>query len=286
VGTSTLKIQDGYYQNRLNGLDFNLVRFDVMPQTSNPVTSIPVSFAPLKTISTALVNATRSITFYPDTVTSGKQGYVDGPFLFNKKTFNMDSVNIISYLNNVEIWTLTNKTMVAHPFHIHDIQFFVLDINGNPPPPQLKGYKDVILVQPNEKVRFITKFEDFADDSVPYMYHCHLLHHEDDGMMGAFLVLDTTGTPTAIKEISTTANSMSVYQNFTENEVTIKTSSQKNSTADIFMLDVLGRKQKEVFKGNLPPGENTFKVNIGNLKRGTYLVVWNGDTLQCKKIIR
>jgi blue copper oxidase len=286
VGTSTLKIQDGYYQNPLNGLDYNLVRFDVIPQTLNPVTTIPVSFAPLKTISTALVNATRSITFYPDTITSGKQGYVDGPFLLNKKTFNMDSVNIISYLNNVEIWTLVNKTMVAHPFHIHDIQFFVLDINGNPPPPLLKGYKDVILVQPNETVRFITKFEDFADDSIPYMYHCHLLHHEDDGMMGAFLVLDTAGASTAIKETPTTDNSMTVYQNFAENELTIKTSSQKNSAADIFILDVLGRRQKEVFKGNLPPGENAFKLNIGNLKRGTYLVVWSGDTMQCKKIIR
>jgi blue copper oxidase len=286
VGTRTLIIQDGYYQNPLNGLDFNLVRLDVSSPTLNPVTTIPGSFAPIKTIPATLANATQTITFYPDTITSGKQGYVDGPFLLNKKMFNMDSINIISYLNNVEIWSLVNKTMVAHPFHIHDIQFFIVDINGNPPPPQLKGYKDVVLVQPNETLRFITKFEDFADDSTPYMYHCHLLHHEDDGMMGSFLVLDTTGTPTTINEIPTATNSMHVYQNFAEHEITIKTFSQKNSVSEIFILDVLGRKQKEVFKGNLPPGENAFKLNIDNLKQGTYLVMWNGDKMQCKKIIR
>jgi blue copper oxidase len=286
VGTSKLIIQDGYYQNRLNGLNFNLLRFDVIAPTANPVTTIPVSFAPIQKIPSTLINETRTITFYPDTITSGKQAYVDGPFLLNNKMFNMDSVNIISYLNNVEIWSLVNKTMVAHPFHIHDIQFFILDINGKQPSPQLSGFKDVVLVQPAETVRFITRFDDFANDSIPYMYHCHLLHHEDDGMMGSFLVLDTTGTPTAIDEIPTAVNSMNVYQNFTENEITIKTYSQKNSASEIFIVDILGKRQKEVFRGILSPGENAFKLNIGNFKKGTYFVVWSGDKMQCKKIIR
>jgi blue copper oxidase len=284
VGTSTLKIQDGYYQNPLNGLDFNLVRLDVIAPTANAVTTIPPTFAPIKPFSSA-VNANRTITFYPDTVTSGKQGYVDGPFTFNGKTFNMDSVNIISYLNNTEIWNLENKTMVAHPFHIHDIQFLVLDINGLPPPPELKGYKDVVLVKPNEKVRFITKFEDFASDSTPYMYHCHLLHHEDDGMMGSFLVMDTTGT-TSVLELEINPNRLTVYQNFIDDELTIKTFSQNGGMSEIFILDVLGRRQKDVVKGNLSAGENQFKVNINSLKKGTYFIVWSGERIQCKKIIR
>jgi blue copper oxidase len=82
--------------------------------------------------------------------------------------------------------------MVAHPFHIHDIQFYVLDINSVPPPPQYQGLKDVILVEPGDTVRFITQFTTFSNFFVPYMYHCHLLHHEDEGMMGSFLVIDTT----------------------------------------------------------------------------------------------
>lgn len=285
VGTSTLKIQDGYYQNPLNGLDFNLVRFDVTPATVNAVTTIPTAFAPIQPFP-SIVNATRSINFYPDTITSGKQGYVDGPFLFNNKTFNMDSVNIITYLNNVEVWSLVNKTMVAHPFHIHDIQFLILDINGMPPPPELKGYKDVVLVRPNETVRFTTKFDHFASDSIPYMYHCHLLHHEDDGMMGSFLVLDTTDTPNAISENATVDNNLTVYQNFTENELTIKTIAQKHMNSEIFIIDALGRRQKDILKGSLSPGETVFRVNISNLKRGTYFVIWNAEQLRCKKILR
>lgn len=287
VGTSTLKIQDGYYQNPLNGLNFNLLRFDVIAPTANPVTTIPVTFAPIKHIAPAMANAFRSITFYPDTITSGKQGYVDGPFLFNRKTFNMDSINLICYLNNVEIWTLINKTMVAHPFHIHDIQFTVLDINGNPPSPELRGYKDVILVKPNETVRFITKFDDFASDKTPYMYHCHLLHHEDDGMMGTFLVLDTINNPNGISENTLNGSTMTVYQNFKDNELIIKTILQKNAAADIFVLDVLGRKQLDILRTPLSVGEHIFRVNISSLKRGTYLVIWkDAEEIHYKKIVR
>ena len=53
------------------------------------------------------------------------------------------------------------------------------------------------MVRSNTTARVITKFEDYADDETPYMYHCHILFHEDFGMMGQFLVLDTT--PVAIQ---------------------------------------------------------------------------------------
>ncbi len=285
VGTSTLIIQDGYYQNPLNGLDYNLVRLDVIAPTVNPVITIPAAFAPIIPLPLSSVNESRTITFYPDTVTSGKQGYVDGPFIFNKKTFNMDSINIVTYLNNVEIWTLINKTLVAHPFHMHDIQFQVLDINGLPPPPELQGYKDVILVKPNEKTRFITKFDDFADDKTPFMYHCHLLHHEDDGMMGTFLVLDTTGI-SSVPKIKSNKNTLIVYQDFNEQELIIKTISEKNNVSEVYIMDVLGRKQKTILTGNISSGENKFSVNIGDLKKGIYFVVWRaGENIACKKII-
>ena len=84
---------------------------------------------------------------------------------------------------------MRNQSPIAHPFHIHDVQFYVLSINGAAPPPHLAGRKDVIHVPAgNSVVRFITQFETFYDDHIPYMYHCHMLMHEDDGMMGQFLV--------------------------------------------------------------------------------------------------
>ena len=62
----------------------------------------------------------------------------------------------------------------------------------------MQGRKDVVLVPPmGGTVRFITKFEDFADEDTPYMYHCHMLSHEDDGMMGQFVVFDNA---TAVNE--------------------------------------------------------------------------------------
>jgi bilirubin oxidase len=78
--------------------------------------------------------------------------------------------------------------MVAHPFHIHDVQFYIIERSGQPAGPEDQGRKDVVLIPSGDSVMFITKFEDFADDMMPYMYHCHILMHEDDGMMGQFIV--------------------------------------------------------------------------------------------------
>ena len=53
-----------------------------------------------------------------------------------------------------------------------------------------QGYKDVIYIPGNSTVRVIVKMTDFVDDNTGYMYHCHFLEHEDDGMMGQFTVTD------------------------------------------------------------------------------------------------
>jgi hypothetical protein len=64
-----------------------------------------------------------------------------------------------------------------------------LSINGAAQPAHLAGRKDVIHVPAgNSVVRFIIQFETFYADHIPYMYHCNMLMHEDDGMMGQFLV--------------------------------------------------------------------------------------------------
>jgi len=59
---------------------------------------------------------------------------------------------------------------------------------GGPPPLQLSGLKDTVYVPPGETVRFVTTFEDYRDPATPYMFHCHILEHEDRGMMGQFVV--------------------------------------------------------------------------------------------------
>ena len=78
---------------------------------------------------------------------------------------------------------------MPHPFHIHDVQFLILTRNGSAPPKNERGWKDVVLVNASETVRIIAQFSEYADPDIPYMYHCHILEHEDAGMMGQFVVV-------------------------------------------------------------------------------------------------
>lgn len=281
VGTSTIVIGEGYHSNDLNGADFNLMRFDIKASTTNSVTTVPVSFSPLDLFDTLNVNAHRQVHFSADVATFGDQARVDGPFMMNDKSFHMDSINIITYLNNKEIWTLTNSTMVAHPFHIHDIQFSILDINGSKPPPEYSGWKDVILVKPDDTVRFITKFTTFANKTVPYMFHCHLLHHEDEGMMGSFLVLDTNAT--GLNPLKFVSNIV-IYPNPSNGNWTIK-GTQFDEKMDIELLNSGGQivvqktlyidsKTIEIHNATLEPGIYIIKVKVNNSYQ-TYKLIKN-----------
>lgn len=88
-----------------------------------------------------------------------------------------------------EIWTVTNTSGMAHPLHVHHRHFQVLDVDGHPPSAPLAGWKDTVLVGPGQTVRLILRFEGTADAQFPYMFHCHILEHEDMGMMGQFFIL-------------------------------------------------------------------------------------------------
>ncbi len=84
-------------------------------------------------------------------------------------------------MRNVDNW--------PHNFHIHDTRFQVVDIDGRTPPPELSGWKDTVYTRPGSSYTLAMRFTDYADPTYPYMFHCHLLMHEDRGMMGQFLVL-------------------------------------------------------------------------------------------------
>jgi FtsP/CotA-like multicopper oxidase with cupredoxin domain len=107
-------------------------------------------------------------------------------FLINDKLFDPTRVDEYAQSNSTEIWSLVNNSPMAHPFHAHAIQWQILDRNGVPASGADLGWKDTFLVQPGETVRIIGKFEpvNYGD----YMYHCHILEHEDAGMMGYFRV--------------------------------------------------------------------------------------------------
>lgn len=109
----------------------------------------------------------------------------------------MDRVDAAVTRGSTEIWSVRNADGGPHNFHVHDVQFRVLDVDGAPPPPALSGPKDTVFVAPDQTVRLALRFDGPADPDTPYMYHCHLLWHEDLGMMGQFVVVEPGRAPGA-----------------------------------------------------------------------------------------
>jgi len=254
-----------YDENFLNGADFQLVEFNIVAQNASPVTSIPASLVPYTPFDVADVDMNRTLVFDTITLVPGSvPNLAAGPFGINATTFNMDSINITIPLNSTEVWTLKNNTHIAHPFHIHDVQFNVIEKSGTPPPITEQGWKDVILVMPHDSVKFITQFTTFTDEMVPYMYHCHLLHHEDDGMMGSFLVVD----PFASLGENATNNQLTVYPNPASDEWNIA-GNWNNSTVSIEIVNALGQQLFFQKYTGLEEGETVVLSNLG-FENGVY----------------
>jgi FtsP/CotA-like multicopper oxidase with cupredoxin domain len=123
----------------------------------------------------------------PRNGTGGGSG--GGNYFINGRVMDMDFINERIPLNTTEIWEVYNDSPMLHPFHIHNGQFQVLDRDGAAPPANEMGWKDTVRVDPGETVRLIMRFTDYADENNPYMYHCHILEHEDRGMMGQFVLI-------------------------------------------------------------------------------------------------
>lgn len=101
----------------------------------------------------------------------------------------MNRIDDTVTVDDIEIWEIANRDPQPHNFHVHDVQFRILDIDGEPPGPALSGPKDTVYVPPQRTVRILLQFSDYTDPQWPYMYHCHLLWHEDLGIMGQFVVV-------------------------------------------------------------------------------------------------
>ncbi len=99
--------------------------------------------------------------------------------MINNRLFDMDRVDVSASLGATEIWLVHNVVGMDHPFHLHGFQFQILERNGVPEP--FRSWKDTVNVPKHETVRFIVRF---ADHPGKWMFHCHILDHEDQGMMG------------------------------------------------------------------------------------------------------
>jgi FtsP/CotA-like multicopper oxidase with cupredoxin domain len=108
----------------------------------------------------------------------------------NGKDMNLGRIDAVVKANTTEIWEVRNASGTPHNFHPHGASFRVIEYGGGAPPPHLSGWKDTVYVAPRETVRLLLRFGGYADPDLPYMFHCHVLQHEDRGMMGQFVVVD------------------------------------------------------------------------------------------------
>ena len=99
--------------------------------------------------------------------------------LINGKAMDMHRVDVTTRLGATEIWQIENLVGMDHPFHLHGFQFQVIDHNGVAEP--FVSWKDAVNVPKHETVRLVVRFTDFPGR---WMFHCHILSHEDMGMMG------------------------------------------------------------------------------------------------------
>jgi bilirubin oxidase len=262
-GMGAGQVIPGYTGNPLNGSNFTLLTLSVGAPLPQGVFSVPTTLIPHEPWLEAQADTTRVFTFMPENM--GPTA-IQGPFMINNQHFDMQVINHRIPFNNTEIWELVNQTPIAHPFHIHDVQFYVLSVNGQVPAPYLRGRKDVVMVPAGMgRVRFITKFETHHNNHIPYMYHCHMLTHEDHGMMGQFLVVSPS---VDLQEPTQQDHSQLIcYPNPVSNHMTIALKGHDQSFHDLVISDVTGKNHAAFQAGDLPQ-----KLDVGQFAPGMYWI--------------
>ncbi|SJM65029.1 multicopper oxidase family protein [Gulosibacter sp. 10] len=107
----------------------------------------------------------------------------------NGRRMDMERIDVVARLDETELWEVRSTEPIPHSFHVHDVQFRIVSVDGEAPPPELAGRKDTVYLEPNRRYLLLMRFEDYADAEHAYMFHCHMLLHEDEGMMGQFVVI-------------------------------------------------------------------------------------------------
>jgi FtsP/CotA-like multicopper oxidase with cupredoxin domain len=113
----------------------------------------------------------------------------------NGGKMDLDRFDEVVDAGSTEVWSVVNLHALPHNFHVHGLQFQVLDIDGGEPPAHLAGWKDTVYLPPRIPIRLLMRFPDYPDPAAPYMYHCHLSFHEDQGMMGQYVLVEPGQRP-------------------------------------------------------------------------------------------
>ncbi len=169
----------------------------ILPLLQTDTSSLPLTGRPLLSIPHTTKERERDLTLETRPVPEGFKWLLNGlPF--------SAPITEKPKLGTTEIWRLINLTDMIHPIHLHLIQFQILDrrsfdVNRYkatktliftgppiPPPSDEAGLKDTVRANPGEVTRIIIHFSPYTGQ---YVWHCHLLEHEDNDMMRPYEVV-------------------------------------------------------------------------------------------------
>ena len=246
----------GEFGSLLNNKTFTVLHLIVGSTNANPITTVPTALRINTYLTAADATVSRTVN-----ITNGNPG--SGiPFDLDNKPFNLTTINHVVTTGTTEKWTVKNNNVFGHNFHIHDVQFKLVSRSTGAIGAYEAGWKDNFFISKNESVSFVARFVDYADETHPFMYHCHFANHEDGGMMGQFVVTSTNGLNKAFNQPFL----FSVYPNPANQNIRLKLG-QNIEAYYVTINNVVG---KTVMM--LPQPEIDQPIDISNLASGTYFI--------------
>ena len=164
----------------------SLLTFEVDPSLPARSTLLPKTLVPVPAIDRKTVARTRQFLLNDMMMGGGMMmgGRGAGPVMaINGRPFDMSRVDANVSMGSVELWQIGSQ-MMGHPFHVHGTQFQILSMNGQRPPAHMQGWKDTVIVA--REAEILVPFSQPALRDSAFMFHCHILEHEDAGMMGQY----------------------------------------------------------------------------------------------------
>ena len=113
-------------------------------------------------------------------------GMMGSPFTINAKGFDINRIDLAVPANTVEVWRFFNMTGMAHPMHVHGVRMSLLSRDAAAPAVYERGLRDTFIVDSMQTVAVAVQTPAVPSSS-PLMVHCHILEHEDAGMMTQFI---------------------------------------------------------------------------------------------------
>ncbi len=269
VGNSVTLITQSFSGIGNQGTQMDLLRFDIIGDlTSGGI--VPQNLAAINYYDINDITGTRTFT-----LSQGMMG--NGMHRINGLTYDMNRIDENIPFDKLEEWKFINNTNNFHPMHVHGVMFQVYSRNGNTNlSPNDKGWKDTVLVNPNETVQTLVRFNDYSGI---YLLHCHNLEHEDDGMMLNIQI----DAPTNVEDENSAPNTFELYQNYPNpfnpaTKISYKLNNQSQRVR-LSIYDVNGKLVEKLFDGIQADGTHTVNWNASKYSSGTYFCRINVDRL-------